>query len=113
MNRRKLALTIVVCLIAFGGIASAAYVHSTIAQYKDGVPCGKLTGVPGLLQKAHFFSAEAHDCVYDNDKGRCKDSNHCEVFVLSKGVLVDSGKDGNCRTVAKTCVCVAQGNDTE
>jgi len=43
-------------LVLVGGVASAAYVHSTVAQYSVVKPCFQLKGVPGLLQKAHFIT---------------------------------------------------------
>jgi hypothetical protein len=97
-------------MVGVGGVASA-YVHSTISQYQNAAPCSgsKLPGIAGVLQSAHFF-AEAHDCVL-GPKGGCKNANHCEVTVISNGVPVDSGKDGNCRTVGQACLCVPQGND--
>ena len=101
MNRRKLAFATLFSLIGLGGISSA-YVHSSIAQYQNAAPCGKLQGIPGLLQSANLIPKS--DCVYDAKKARCKDSHACE---FEDPTTVGVTLKGNCRTVSNDCVCTA------
>jgi hypothetical protein len=76
MKKRKIALAILFCFIAFAGVASA-YVHSTIAKYKNAAPCGKLRGIPGILQASHFIAVG--NCAVNVQTGGCRDRSTCTV----------------------------------
>ena len=71
MNRNKFAFAIMFSLLGFGGIGSAAYVQSTIAQYRNAAPCYQLTGLAGLLQATHFISSGG--CTVDLKSGGCRE----------------------------------------
>lgn len=78
---------------------SFAYVRSTMALYKDGVPCGQeLHGVPKLLQLAYFIPAAA--CTAP-DKGKCSGSR-CKTNPASGPAM-----NGTCVKSGNSCVCQA------
>jgi hypothetical protein len=100
MFRRKATMgfwLLLVCLIGVLGIQrGSAYVTQTIADY-DGV-CGKLQGVPRLLQKVGLLGPEG-TCLVDDIGGRevCHNPNgQCQT---------NGGKQGNCTQRAVKCHC--------
>src|SRR6185369_10506581 len=100
MIGRKLVVALLLSFVLVGGIASAAYVHSTVAQYHQTVPCNKLKGIAGLLQKAHFV--DVANCQINLQLGGCV--NPGALCVLG---TVPSGDTtyGLCRTTYSSCVC--------
>lgn len=111
MKRRLALYAILFCVIGFVGVASA-YVHSTRVRYYGSSlqACGNLSGLPRLLQAAHFLPDQG-DCVLgSNGRGgplRCDNSHDCDAKVLSNGAIIDLGPhSGNCRLVGKTCQCI-------
>jgi hypothetical protein len=104
MNRRKLAVAIMFSLVGFGGVSSAAYVHSTIARYRDAAPCGKLKGVPRLLQAAKFIPTGNCFLTFF---GGCASTGPCTIINPPSGGTTT----GNCTTVnnLRDCVCKAGG----
>lgn len=103
MNRRKLVLTTLLCLLGFTGIASAAYVKSTVDFYRQNAPCTKLTGIPRLLLAAHFFAAG--DCKLSaiGPHAPCQNPAACHVPGTA-----GTDKNGRCTVVANQCVCAFQ-----
>jgi hypothetical protein len=77
MRLRKLLIRVLLSTVALGGIASAAYLHSVVEQYKDAAPCGELKGVPALLQKAHLIGFGT--CTLSS--GGCNVGAACTVFI--------------------------------
>lgn len=102
MKRRKFVFAFLFCATLLGGVASAAYVHRTIAQYESAAPCYKLSGIPGLLQATHFIPSGG--CIVDKDRGGCHDDRACEISNPPTG----KPKKGNCKPTDKgrRCVCV-------
>jgi hypothetical protein len=89
--------------VLLGGVASAAYIHSTIEQYRWAVPCGPLKGVPGWLQKAHFIGVG--NCVVDPNTG-CNIGTLCSIANPTSGPAIQ----GTCQRVfsfTNPCACVA------
>ena len=96
-SHRTLFIGCIICLL-FLGIAGRAYVLQTVHTYSGA--CGKLHGLPGVLQKAGFLPSG--NCKVDPARNDCT-SQSCEV----------NGRAGLCqklqidfRTFA--CVCVPQ-----
>jgi hypothetical protein len=100
MNRRKIALTTLFCLVLFGSVASAAYVHSTVVFYRHNAPCSKLTGVPAMLLAAHFFDSAQCKLSASGPHAPCQDEAACHV----PGTSGDA-KNGKCTVVSNQCVC--------
>jgi len=102
MKSLKVVFVIPFCLIVLGGVASATYLHSTIAQYENAAPCYKLKGIPGLLQATHFIANGG--CIVDTVKGGCHDSRACEISKPPTG----KPKKGKCSPAnnGTDCVCV-------
>src|SRR5260370_14702823 len=101
MKLRKFVISAVFSSVLLGGIASAAYVHSTIEQYRNAAPCGQLKGVPGLLQKAHFLSAG--NCTVNLD-GSCNFGAACTISNPASGTPTR----GICfPSKSPACVCLA------
>jgi hypothetical protein len=105
MNRRKLVFAMLFSLVGFAGISSA-YVHSTIAQYRGVAPCGKLRGIPGLLQAAHFF--DLGDCV--TIRNPLTGQVSCDSQFTCNLRNVPSGQSGAGKCVltqdGQSCVCI-------
>src|SRR5690349_21137138 len=78
MRLRKFLIVALFSTVALGGIASAAYLHSVVEQYKNAAPCGELKGVPALLQKAHFISNATGTCAYSPVTG-CNTGDACSI----------------------------------
>jgi len=91
-------------LVGLGGISSAAYVHTTIAQYRDAAPCYQLTGLAGLLQATHFISSAG--CTVDLKKGGCHDSRVCLVTLPPSGDQEQTA-NGHCTPISNgtDCAC--------
>src|ERR1019366_3519023 len=99
MTKRKLYTTVGIAVLLIASMAQGfAYMQSTIARYAHGAPCG-LTGVPMLLQKAHFIGpgnckapvqgkCNNAACTLSNPPSGKSDKGHCGA----------SGTD--------TCVCL-------
>jgi len=100
MSKRKIALTILLCLTLFGGVASAAYLHSTVVFYRNNAPCTKLTGIPAMLLAAHFFDSGQCKLSATGPHAPCQDEAACHV----PGTTGDK-KNGKCTVVAQQCVC--------
>ena len=100
MNRRKLVLTLVLGMFGIAGIASAAYVHSTVTFYRQYAPCSKLTGVPNLLLSLHFFDSGQCKLSATGPHAPCQDEAACQVPGTT-----GKGKNGKCAVVANQCVC--------
>ena len=88
------------CLILTGGVASAAYLHSTVVYYRQNAPCTKLTGVPGMLLAAHLFDSGQCKLKANGPHSPCQDEAACHV----PGTTGD-GKNGHCTPVKDQCVC--------
>src|ERR1700687_5049553 len=101
--RRKLLATLF-CVAGFGGIASAAYIHSTIAQYENAAPCGKLHGVPGLLQSAHLLTQGNCSINPTSRTNACKAEGSVCSFddPNSRGNTIK----GKCTSTYPGCACV-------
>jgi hypothetical protein len=98
MTRRKLYTSIGIAALLIASMAQGlAYVHATVAQYSKGSRCG-LTGVPALLQKAHFIPPGG--CKEPN-KGKCNNA----ACTLSNPPSGKSDK-GHCGLVGSTCGCL-------
>jgi len=82
-------------LVAGGFGASTGLAH--MRQTYNGA-CGHLTGVPGILQKMHFFAQG--NCKVASD-GTCQDAARCEISSPSGSVR------GKCSHKVKPCTCVA------
>lgn len=98
MIGRKLVLALLLSLVLVGGVASAAYVHSTVAQYSVVKPCFQLKGVPGLLQKAHFITTGG--CTL-NGLVCANPGNACTIDNVPSGF----GNGGVCRPIIGGCGC--------
>ena len=77
MKARKLVMVFALIVAAGGFGASRALAH--MQQTYNGV-CGQLTGVPGLLQKMHFFALG--DCKVAGD-GTCQSAASCQYSTPS------------------------------
>lgn len=105
MNRNKFVFAIMFSLLGLGGIGSAAYVQSTIAQYRNAAPCYQLTGLAGVLQATHFISNGG--CTVDLKRGGCHDPDApCTISNPPSGSPT-SGGQGLCEPAANgtDCVC--------
>jgi hypothetical protein len=103
MNRHKFAFAVMFSLVGLGGISSAAYVHSTIAHYRNAAPCYQLTGIPGLLQATHFIPSGG--CTVDLKKGGCHDSRVCTL----ENPPSPGSSNGHCTPISNgtDCACTA------
>ena len=93
MKARKLVMMFALILVAGGFGASRALAH--MQQTYNGV-CVQLTGVPGILQKMHFFA-----------QGTCKMS--CGQCQSNAACTLPSGSgtvNGKCMVVSGNCSCV-------
>src|SRR5689334_7746453 len=89
MNRKTFASAIMFSFLGLVGVGSA-YVHSTIAQYRNAAPCYQLTGLAGLLQATHFISSGG--CTVDLKAGGCHDLHAtCTVDNPPSGVAATEG----------------------
>jgi hypothetical protein len=105
-NRRALLLAVVA--ISLTAVSTGyAYMYVTIAQYTYAAPCGRLTGLPGVLQAANFIPKG--DCEVDLGKGGCHDRRECTISNPPSG----KKQSGNCTPSAdgKNCLCVAKRAD--
>jgi hypothetical protein len=103
-KRRAFATTIFVLVLASAGVTGAlAYVQTTIAKYDRAPPCGKLHGIPRILQAAYFIPSSG--CIVDVAKGGCHDSRVCTISNPPSG----TSTTGHCTPTSdkKNCVCVA------
>ena len=103
MTKRKLYTTFGTAVLLIASMAQGfAYMQSTIARYAHGAPCG-LTGVPMLLQKAHFIApsickapnngkCSSAACTLKNPPSGQSDTGHC--------VAKNPGKNVTCGCVA-------------
>ena len=93
MKARKLVMAFALILVAGGFGASRGLAH--MQQTYNGA-CGQLTGVPGLLQKMHFFAQG--NCRMAAD-GTCQNTASCQ-FSTPSGIVY-----GKCsHKVPCTCV---------
>ena len=109
-TRRKIVVATFLCLTVFAGAASA-YVEVTIAQLKKNPPCGRLTGLKGILLKTKFISPGT--CTI-NPGGTCKaPASTCLIQTVVRNpdptgpptIIVTT--DGHCQNnVISGCVCV-------
>jgi hypothetical protein len=95
MKLRKLAMAFALILVAGGFGATSGLAH--MRQTYNGV-CGQLNGVPGLLQKMHFFAQG--NCKVASD-GTCQDAAACTISSPSGNIR------GKCSHKVKPCTCVA------
>ena len=104
MNKRRLlSLAGLTILLGTFGIARAvAYIDQTIATYQYDAPCGKLPGLAGVLQAAHFVPAG--DCQVDVKKGGCHDDGACTISNPASG----TSTKGNCKPTADHLSCFCQ-----
>jgi hypothetical protein len=86
MTRTKLVIGTVIGLVMFGGVASAAYVRSTLALYQHGVPCYKLSGVAGFLQATHFLPVS--NCAVNQDGTCASENSQCIISNPTSGPIV-------------------------
>jgi len=102
-KNRRLAIGIMGLLLGLGGASRGlAYVNATIAQYQHAAPCGRLSGVPGLLQATHFIPSG--DCKVRSD-GSCQGHGACNISAPPSG-SGKGGSKGHCTTTNEnTCVC--------
>ena len=95
MKARKLVMAFGLILVAGGFGASRALAH--MQQTYNGV-CVQLTGVPGILQKMHFFA-----------QGTCKTAGgQCQSNAACALPSPSGDKIGKCMNVAGNCTCVAK-----
>ena len=104
-TRKFLNVLVLLGLLGFFGLSTGlAYVGSTIMTYRHAAPCGKLTGVAGYLQAAHFIPTS--DCKVAAD-GSCSSSGStCKISNPPSG----APSQGKCTTInlansKKSCVC--------
>ena len=95
MKARKLIMVLAVTLLAAGFGASRGLAH--MQQTYNGV-CVQLTGVPGILQKMHFF-AQGTCKMFD---GQCQSNAACTLPSGSGTV------NGKCMATKAGCTCVAR-----
>ena len=95
MKARRLLVVFALILIAggFGATRGLALMQQTY----NGA-CGQLTGVPGILQKMHFFAQG--DCKVSGTQ--CHDSAACEIISPSGNIK------GKCTNTPAGCTCVAK-----
>jgi hypothetical protein len=98
--------------VVLGGIGlsgSLMYIHATIAKYEHTAPCYKLSGMPGVLQAAHFIPKG--DCIVDLQKGGCHDRRVCKISNPPSG----GSKTGHCTSTSnhQNCVCIADREGRE
>lgn len=106
MNRSKFAFAIMFSLLGLAGIGSAAYVQSTIAQYRNAAPCYQLTGLAGLLQATHFISSGG--CTVDLKSGGCRAVDTACTIDNPPSGGDPSNNQGLCQASnnGTNCVCV-------
>jgi hypothetical protein len=95
MKARKLAMVFALIMVAGGFGATRGLAH--MQQTYNGV-CGQLTGVPGILQKMHFFAQG--NCRVSGTQ--CHDSAACTITSPSGTVM------GKCTNTPAGCTCVAK-----
>lgn len=80
-----------------------AYIGVSRALYAHAAPCGRLTGVPGLLQAAGLVPSG--DCVVDTRKGGCRELRECKMNNPASG----EAARGHCTPShdRQSCFCVA------
>lgn len=111
MRRRcRIALAVIGGLSLFAGIAGA-YIHATIAHYEQAPPCDRLSGIPGLLQKANLISSGT--CEVQAGIGTCRTpASLCTVQVLVRNPnptgppYILRNKQGTCQNTVEGCACV-------
>lgn len=95
MKARKLVMAFALIVIAGGFGASRGLAHMQQTYYGA---CGQLTGVPGILQKMHFFAQG--NCKVASD-GTCQDAASCTITSPSGNI------SGKCSHKVAPCTCVA------
>jgi hypothetical protein len=105
MLKRRLSKSIVpACFLGGIGLSgSLMYIQATIANYEHTAPCYKLSGMPGVLQAAHFIPSG--NCIVDLQKGGCHDSRVCNISNPPSG----GPRTGHCTPTSdhRNCVCTA------
>ena len=95
MKVRKFVMVLTLTVVAggFGATRGLAHMKSTY----DGA-CVVLGGVPGWLQKMHFFAQG--NCRLSGSTTQCKDQGECFITTPSGKVT------GKCRNMPQGCTCV-------
>jgi hypothetical protein len=101
-KQRFLSMAALILLTgAFGIQRGVAYIDATIAPYQHAAPCGRLPGVAGLLQAAHFIPQG--NCTVTSG-GECANSSACTIAHPVSGGPT-TGKCTTTGTKNKSCSC--------
>jgi hypothetical protein len=101
MNRRKIVLLAMLSMLGTAGIASAAYVRSTVSYYRENPTCGPFTGLPKMLVAVHLVDAQCKSSA-TGPHAPCQDKAACKVPGTS-----GNGKNGKCGAITPTeCGCI-------
>lgn len=107
MSKQKISSLagLLVAVAALGIPSGRAYIDAQAATYAKAAPCGRLPGVAGMLQAAHFLPQG--DCASNPSTGVCTNNASCTISGRPSG----SPTKGKCTTVTSSgknsCVCVA------
>lgn len=100
-----LALGTIIAVLMIGSV-----VVQTVSAYSGGVPCGKLSGVPGLLQTAGFLPSGT--CATTNDGRTCSaPGSPCKFSNGNPSPGGEDKKNGTCRQLPANgpCQCKPDG----
>lgn len=99
-----LALGTIIAVLMIGSV-----VVQTVSAYSGGVPCGKLPGVPGLLQTAGFLPTGT--CPTTNDGRTCAGNGPCTFSNGNPSPGGENKKQGHCRQLPGNgpCQCKPDG----
>lgn len=101
----RLVAATLLLFLAIGGLAGA-YIQPIIVQYRNGAPCGKLTGIPRLLHAVGIIDVLG-SCQLAIGGGSCKNPGAACTFT---DPICGSLVRGSCTNVFPSgCVCTAQG----
>ena len=116
IKRHKIAFATLLGLLLFVGAASA-YVEITLENLRENPPCGQLTGLAGVLQKAKLVDSSGNCAVGIN--GCLNQFSICQIQVVVRNPnptgppTITKTKTGICKNVPAApgvtgCACVLQ-----
>lgn len=103
MNRYRVSIGALGLMLLFGATRGYGYVRSTIAQYEHLAPCGRLAGVPGLLQTAGFIPIG--DCKLNSDGSCASAGSSCTISNRPSGSPTKGQCTNSISGKKKTCSC--------
>jgi hypothetical protein len=106
MNRRQIVLSAALAMVVFSGIASAAYIHNTIAQYNGAAPCGKRPGLVGMLQATNFLPQGDCKLKIKGDTATCANHGTCQAQIPNTTATQQGWCSDDTTTAGGGCVCV-------